>query len=325
MHLIPFARLQQIFQDIYTLPLSEGTLFNTINACYNKLDNFAGEVKKQIVSSALAHFDETGIRALKTLYWLHVAATNKLTRYDIDRKRGAEAMDEIGILPDFKGRAIHDHWKAYFSYNCAHGLCNAHHLRELTYQEEQYEQKWCTEMKVLLHLIRKEVETRKAEGHERLEGERITYFDKEYDLILRKGILEIPQLQKKAKQPPTISIGGNNFIPIVPKGRGRTKQHPAKNLWDRLSEYKKETLVFMHDFNVPFTNNQGERDIRMTKVKQKISGCFRSLQGAKIFCRIRGYLSTARKHDRNALDALAQVFVGAPFMPSIANDAGDTS
>jgi transposase len=294
--LLPYERLQEIFRDIYMLQLSEGTLFNANYKCYIKLENCEQGIKSKIIESKIVNFDESGMRVKKELHWLHVAATEKLTYYDICEKRGGDAMDEIGILPEFEGRAIHDHWYPYFNYDCEHGLCNAHHLRELTYHTEQYEQSWCEDFETLLLKIKKTVDDCKTNGKSKLSAGRIKSFEGEYKRILSEGLTEIPKLEE------------------MPKKRGRTKQHPTKNLWDRLYEYREETLAFMYDFNVPFTNNQGERDIRMAKLKQKISGCFRSQHGAKIFCRIRGYISTARKNGHNTLEALTKTFEGNPII-----------
>jgi transposase len=295
--LLPYERLQEIFRDIYMLKLSEGTLFNANCKCYSKLESYEQEIKDQITAGKIVNFDESGMRVKKELHWLHVAATEKLTYYDIYKKRGGDAMDEIGILPKFAGRAIHDHWHPYFNYDCAHGLCNAHHLRELTYHTEQYEQSWCKDFETFLLKIKKLVDDCKMKGQSKLTAGRIKSFEDEYQRILSEGLTEIPKLQE------------------MPKKRGRTKQHPTKNLWDRLSDHRKETLAFMYDFNVPFTNNQGERDIRMAKLKQKISGCFRSQYGAKIFCRIRGYISTTRKNGYNILEALTRAFENNPIIP----------
>lgn len=307
--LLPYERTQEIFRDLYALPLSEGTLVNINRTCYAELRNFDAQIKQYLESSDLVHFDESGMRVKKELQWLHVSATDSLTHYEIHEKRGTEAMEAIGILPKFKGRAIHDHWKPYFHYQCGHALCNAHHLRELTYHHEQYEQKWCGEMEECLLAIKDEVDKHKVSNKAKLPPKKLHCFRRKYDKILRDGLKEIPMLQ---------------HCELPPK-RGRKKQHSSKNLWDRLFEYREPTLAFMYDFNVPFTNNQGERDIRMVKLKQKISGCFRSQQGASIFCRIRGYLSTVRKQRINLLDALALVFEGTPFIPIIANKQSDTS
>ncbi len=308
--LMPYQRLQDIFRDVHSLPLSEGTLFNTYAACDKKLEGFSKAVKQQLIDSKRVNFDESGMRVNKKLHWLHVASTEKLTHYEIHEKRGVEAMDEIGILPNFKGRAIHDHWKPYFNYtDCTHGLCNAHHFRELVYHEEQYEQAWCKKMRDCLLEIKAEVELLKEAGNDKMDPQRIKHYEQAYDRILSDGLNEIPILP----------------APATPKKRGKPKQHPTKNLWDRLNNFKKEVLAFMYDFTIPFTNNLGEQDIRMCKVKQKISGCFRSLNGAEMFCRTRGYISTARKNGLNVLDALVNVFKGSPFIPSSEISGNDSS
>jgi transposase len=308
-HLIPYQRLQAIFRDVHFLPLSEGTLVNVNGDCHEKLEEFDTAVKQELIVSDQANFDESGMRVIKKLQWLHVASTDKLTHYEIHTKRGIEAMDAIGILPQFKGRAIHDHWYPYFQYECEHGLCNAHHLRELIYHEEQYEQSWCKKMRLCLLEIKSNVDELKAAGRNKMNPKLTRYYSQKYDRILRAGLSEIPELLVRAN---------------AKKKPGKRKQHPAKNLWDRLSNSKSEVLVFMNDFTAPFSNNLGEQDIRMIKVKQKISGCFRSLWGAKVFCRTRGYISTARKNGVNALDALVGVFKGAPFVPPLTSQSKKT-
>lgn len=296
--LLPYARLAECFRDVFNFSLSEGTLYNTYATCHKKLENHDIQVQALLIEAPIVHFDESGLRINKKLNWLHVASTENLTHYSVHEKRGQEAMDDIGILPKFNGRAIHDHWSSYFNYDCYHGLCNSHHLRELTYMEEQYKQEWAKKLKVCLLEIKEEVAKRKSAGRQKMQPSRLSYFEKRYSRILREGLKEIPAIK------------------VAPKKRGRVKQHPTKNLLDRLQAYKEETLVFMYDFRVPFTNNQGEQDIRMIKSKQKVSGCFRSNQGSKMFCRIRGYISTARKHSLNVLDALRDVFNEQPFIPS---------
>jgi transposase len=158
---LPYERVKQAFYDLFALSLSEGTLFNIIKGCHKKLFAYEEMVKELIIKSKVAHFDESGMRANKKLHWLHVASTKMLTYYELHEKRGSEAMDTIGILNVFQGRAIHDHWKPYFNYTCRHGLCNAHHLRELTYHEEQYQQAWCSKMKAHLLEIRETVEEKR--------------------------------------------------------------------------------------------------------------------------------------------------------------------
>jgi len=204
-------------------------------------------------------------------------------------KRGKEAMDAMGVLENFKGISVHDHWKPYFQFPCEHALCNAHHLRELERAWEQEGQKWAKKMQDLLLEIEKAVD----EAGGSLSKKAAKEFRRRYRQILSRGKLECPLPGKEAK----------------PK-RGRTKKSRSRNLLNRLVDYETEVLRFMVDKRVPFTNNQGENDIRMTKVQQKISGCFRSMEGARIFCRVRGYLSTCRKHGIAPTEALKLLFSG---------------
>ncbi len=280
------------------LPISQGSVKNILDQCYRQLDGFEAHIKAQLQDSAVIHFDETGMRLIKLRHWLHVACTEKLTVYTIHRRRGVEAMEAAGILTQFTGRAIHDYWTAYYHYGCDHGLCNAHHLRELTYVEEQYDQRWASRLQTCLLEAKREVDEAKRRGRRSLSRSRTEYYQRRYSRILREGKPELPVLDP---------------LPTPPK-RGRPKQHRAKNLHDRLREHKYEVLAFVYDFSVPFDNNQGERDIRMTKVKQKISGCFRSAQGAASFARIRSFISNARKQGQNVLSCLASAFQGQPFL-----------
>ena len=297
--LLPFKRLQELFDDIFEIHLSQGTLNNILSKGYTALDEFEAIVKDQIANESVAHFDETGIRVKSKLNWLHVASTENLTYYQHHPKRGQEAMDAIGILGQFQGRAIHDHWSSYLAYDCTHGLCNAHHLRELIHAEEQHGQHWALKLKTCLLEGYAEVQEAKQRCQSSLHANRLTYYERRYSRILREGCVELPILPLPAKTK-----------------RGRKKQHKVKNLHDRLVSHKYEALAFMYDFTVPFDNNLAERDVRMTKVKQKISGCFRSYHGAGIFCRIRSYISTARKQSQNTLSALKSAFLGQPFIPA---------
>ena len=215
-------------------------------------------------------------------------------------KRGQLAIDEMDILPKFGGIGVHDGFKSYARYGCNHSLCNAHHLRELTFIVERYQQDWAVQMRTLLGQMNRLVEEAKADGAEALESSQITQLEQQYIEILQLGFQANPPEILPADQP---------------KPRGRAKQSPAKNLLDRLASGQDAVLRFIHDFRVPFDNNQAERDVRMMKLKQKISGCFRSQEGASMFCRIRGYLSTLRKQGVNIWDALVQIFMGVPISP----------
>jgi transposase len=215
-------------------------------------------------------------------------------------KRGSAALNDINILPRFQGRAVHDDLASYFQYEVEHALCNAHHLRSLLFLLERYPQKWVPDLIELLSKIKEKVEALKHKAQTALSIRQANAFRKAYEELVQKGLRANPPSKKNSRK------SGQ---------RGRLKQSPARNLLLRLREHKEAVLAFMYDFNVPFDNNQAERDLRMMKVKQKVSGGFRSTQGAPNFCNIRSYLSTARKNGVKALAALRLAFVGTPFLP----------
>lgn len=230
--------------------------------------------------------------------WVHVAGTSLLTHYGAHAKRGGEATKEIGILPAFTGRALHEAWAPYFKYSYAHGLCHAHHLRELTFVHEPLGQGWAKEMKDLLLESKHAVAQASERGADTLPRAQQRRFARTSDHLLAAGL----------------QVADNHLAPPGGK-RGCPKQNKAKNLLDPLAQRKDETLAFMSDFAVSFDNNQAERDLRRLKVQQEISGCFRSNAGATAFCRIHGYLSTIKKQGRNVLAALSSVFAGDPPSP----------
>jgi len=232
-------------------------------------------------------------------HWLHVASTADLTHYAIHAKRGWEVVEAIGVLAAFQGRAIHDGWSTYWRYvQCLHGLCNIHHLRELVYVEEQLGQEWARNCRVILLDAKRAVEAALGRGLAALPDETRRELDRRYDACLAAGLAANP--------------------PPEPTGRrGRPKRGKAGSLVDRLIRHKDATLAFAADFKVPFGNNQAERDIRMIKLREKISGGFRTDDGADHFCRIRGYISTLRKQGRPVFAALRQAVLGNPPMPTI--------
>ena len=297
--LLPYERTSQFFEDVFGASLSEGSLHEVVKACYEGLEQTEEAIKEGIRQAEVGHFDETGMKVAGKLQWLHVACTERLTHYGRHEKRGKEATDKLDILPKFRGRAVHDNWSSYPQYGCEHGLCNAHHLRELTFIEEEYQQGWAGKMKGLLVEIKGQVEEQKAQGALRLEEGSLRELERQYQEIIEEGLLANP--------PPEVKPGQ----------RGRKKQSKAKNLLDRLSSKREQVLAFMYDFRVPFDNNQAERDLRMMKVHQKVSGCFRSPEGADYFCRIRGYISTLRKQGEQVLTRIERVFAGNPFVPSL--------
>jgi transposase len=304
-HFVPVERTAQIFEDLLNHRIAEGTLIKAGQELAAGIEPATAAVKEHLRQAAVVHTDESGLRVTGKLHWLHVVSTDGLTDYTVHAQRGQTAMDDAGVLPNFKGRAVHDHWKPYFGYqDCTHALCNAHHLRELQWIEKQYGQRWAARMADLLLEIKKTVATTQENGTEVLPAESVTVFEQRYDEILNAGYLVNPR-----PPPPTEK---------KPKKRGRPAQTPPLNLLDRLRDFKPQTLAFMSDFRVPFDNNQAERDVRMVKVKQKVSGGFRTLEGAKDFARIRGYLSTARKNAVNVFGAIRDAFFGNPFIPSCA-------
>jgi len=299
--LIPYGRLEEMFSDQTSIPISSGTIFNFNEDAYNRLETFETLVKSKLARSPVIHADETGINIDGKGLWLHCASNELWTFYYPHEKRGKIAMDEMGVLPKFGGILCHDHWKPYFNYDCQHALCNAHHLRELERAWEQDDQKWAKKMKALLIEMNQAVN----DAGSQLDTEASSKYRKKYCSILAKAQKECPPPDESQRR----------------GSRGRIKRSKARNLLERLMNFEKETLRFMDEANVPFTNNQGENDIRMTKVHQKISGCFRSDKGAAIFCRIRSYLSTCRKHDVRASEALRLLFSGK--LPDFINSSND--
>ena len=295
--LLPVARIIELFRDFYGHSPSEAFVFSANASMVEAIKPSLEAIKAALIKEHLVQFDESGLRVEEKLNWLHSAGTNHLTYYGVQPKRGKEGMHEIGILPEFKGIAVHDHWKSYFTFNnCQHALCNAHHLRELRFIHEQYEQEWAQDMAKLLVNIKKRTENT-ALG--RLSEKELNQFEEEYDRLIEQGV--------EANPPPSIPL---------PKRRGRKKQSPPKNLLDRLKEFKSQTLAFMVDFRVPFDNNLAERDVRMIKVKQKISGSFRTQHGADTFSALRSYISTVRKNNLNVIASLHNALLGKPFLPS---------
>lgn len=306
-HLLPYDRTADILRDLTGHRPSPGTLANFQRHCAQQLSGVEQAIIDQLLDAPLLHVDETGVHCAKVLHWLHSLSTAAVTFYGVDAKRGSVAMDRIGILPRFTGRAVHDHWQSYFEYACEHVLCNAHHLRELLHIAEEYRERWAARMRRLLLLMKRAVDRAAARGANALSLRQRRRYHLLYDRIITAGRLYHTRLG-----PPGIKAVGT---------RGRKKQWPGKNLLDRLRQRKAETLAFLQDFAVPFTNNLAERDLRMAKVKEKISGCFRSVDAARDFFRIRGYISTARKQGWDILSAVVAAVRGDPFLPKVLKPA----
>lgn len=299
--LVPYGRVRELLGDVFGARLSEGTLVAWVRQGAATLAPVEEQIKAALGRVAVLHNDETGVRRSGRLAWAHVASTARLTHYAIHTKRGSDATDEIGILPHFTGVSVHDGWAAYRAHTgCRHALCNIHHLRELTFLEEQYHQAWAKELKTVLLEMKAAVEQARQTGLQQLPVADRDRFVARYRTLLAAGHAANPPPERRPRQ------------------RGRVKQTPAQNLLERLWLGQEAVLAFLDDLTIPFDNNQAERDLRMIKVQQKVSGCFRSDDGAAAFVRLRGYLSSLRKQGVALLAALETVIAGQPLYPAFA-------
>ncbi len=288
--LLPYDRIKEYFADQLNLPISAGSIFN-FNTHATKALNDLGAldfIKSQLIKSPVLNVDETGMNVNGSRHWLHTASTKEWTYFYGHQKRGKVATDTAGVLPDYKGILVHDHWKPYFKYDCHHVLCNAHHIRELEFAYDKEKQQWAEKVQDFLYDTNEEVNSNGGS----LGYQRVKYRLNEYRSLLKEAEKECPD------------------PPKVEGKRGRTKKSKSRNLLERLQHYEKSVLRFMVNPEVPFTNNLAENDIRMTKVHQKISGCFRSEEGAEIFCAVRSYISSCRKQNISASIALQLLFTG---------------
>lgn len=286
--MVPLQRTAALMDDFFGLHVSQAMVLKACADAKERLTPTVRTIAQALQSAPVAHADETGLRVAGALHWMHVLATQALTWVGCHAKRGTLAFEALGILPQFRGTLIHDGWVPYRTLECAHGLCNAHHLRELTYVHEELKQPWALDMiELLTHA------NGLAQPVQRHRQEHLRYV---YEEILTQAELVNP------RAPPTGK-------------RGRTKQSKASNLIARLREHADDVWRFMTDPGVPFTNNLAEQAVRMPKVKQKISGCFRTVQGVNTFCVIRSYLATMHKQGANLFDSLVQTFYGSPPQP----------
>jgi len=298
-HHLPIERTGEILADLYGQGVSAATIVAASERVAPSVEPVVEAIRAALVSTAApVHVDETGARVAEKLHWIHVACTTSLTYLCLSTRRGGQAHGEINILPRRTATVVHDDYQAYFVYgSLRHATCNAHHLRELLFIHERYQQPWADELATLLVQIKHAVERTQQTGLARLTPEQLVDFEQSYLALLDRGDADNPPATERAH------------------ARGKLKQSPARNLLNRLRKHRFALLAFMFDFNVPFDNNQAERDLRMVKLKQKVAGCFRTSAGATLFCTIRSYIATARKHGISILQALVDAFLGSPFRP----------
>jgi transposase len=296
--LLPRGRTAEVLKDVVGVQMSEGTLANMIKRTAHVLKPVEQQIKTALSQAKVIHQDETGLYVMGQRLWMHVTCTPTLTHYQVHASRGHDALDEIGILAHFVGTSVHDAWKAYFLYGCHHSLCGVHILRELTFLSQEMGLWWAHQMILLLTTMKKATDQARCLGQSSLSAEDVLALHTQFLSLLDEG----DQVHPRA--------------PTTPGKRGKARQHPARNLLDRLRKHQDAVLAFLHNLDVPFDNNLAERDVRMVKVQQKVSGTFRSDEGAVSFCRIRGYLSSLRKQSLHVFSALEATLLDQPLLPS---------
>ena len=299
--LLPFERTAAVLDELAGIAISPGSIYNAVQTAAARVQAPVTAIREALVAAPLAHADETGMRVGRALQWLHVLCTATLTAYFPHPKRGGEAIEAFALLPRFAGVLVHDHWKPYAALTCQHAYCNAHHLRELIAIAETIpsQRPWVEDMIALLCEANILTTEARANGLNALPQPTVLDIQTRYATII-----DVAKARNPARQPP-------------PGSRRRVRQSPAHNLVNRLSDKREAVLRFVTDLRVPFDNNQAERDIRMPKLKQKVSGCFRSDQGIANFATIRSYLSTLRKQSADIFKSLVLTFQGSPPMPRL--------
>lgn len=295
---LPLARTAEMVAGLYGQPVSEATVVNAVKEAAQRVAPVNMAVKTYLITTETpVHCDETGARVAGKLHWIHSASTPQATLYGLHPKRGGQGIDALGVLPQRQGWCVHDGWAPYFDYPGHHALCNAHHLRELTFIHEQYHHAWAADLRHQLVQMKQAADAARAANRPCLWLDQLAYFKDRYTVLLA-------QAAQSLGPPPKTT------------GKRRPKRSPAQNLLRRLQLRRDQVLAFITDLTVPFDNNLAERDIRLVKIQQKVSSGFRTLIGGDSFCAIRSYLSTARKNGQAALTALNSLFLGSPFFPS---------
>lgn len=293
--LLPYGRTAEIFRDLFGHSVSSSFLVNNNSRCASGLQPFINELKKTLQRQPVLHVDETGFYFEGRRNWLHTVSTDKHSLYVPHHKRGIEAMNEIAILPQYEGILVHDCWKPYYGFDCIHALCNVHHLRDLTFCHEIEKSNWAGQVKEMLVDLHAKVTQARQAGQTDLSKGQFYYWSSKYDNLMDKG---------KPMHP----------VPKKQKGkRGAVRKSKTGKMLERFIDCKEQILAFAKNFQIPFGNNIAEQAIRMMKVKQKISGCFRSEQGAKDFAVIRSYIATMKKQGHSIIQALAAAIQGNPI------------
>jgi len=289
--MVALKRAQNMLKTLLGKIISETTMLSYVIRLYQALEQWELSAKETLLKQPSLHTDETSLRVDKKNHWIHVYASGDITLKCLHKKRGAEAIEDIGIIPKYGGAIVHDCWASYLSYeHCLHGLCGSHILRELTFVIDSNGYRWAGNIKQLLQEACKQVTKSKRK---RLTGRQYARLQRRYRNILTRGESEMPPIAKK-------STGC----------RGRIAKSDAQNLLGRLIKHEEAVLLFARDSHVAFTNNRAERDLRMAKVKQKVSGCFRNKQYAQAYCRISSYLQTMANKGVNSLVAIQMALSG---------------
>jgi transposase len=292
---LPYDRMAQLFHDVLGIDVSVGALTSMVAEAGGALGLFTEVIRDLLIDAPAVHFDETGARVEGSLHWVHVACSTLYTLIDCHKKRGTIAMDAMGVIAKMQGTAVHDGWKPYRSYDVLHQLCNAHHARELEAVAVGWDQGWADEMIGLLAEAKEAVESARATGVDHLDATTLHSIRVRYGMLIQKGWAANPD-------------------PEVGKRAGYERK--AFNLLTRLDTQRADVLRFSTDFTVSWDNNQAERDVRMVKLQQKISGTWRTLDGARSYCAIRSYISTMKKHGQPVLAGLRLLFEGGVWLPA---------
>lgn len=296
--LLPYHRTAGIFSDLFGHALSPSFLVANNRRCAAQVQPFVEDLKGKLHQQAVLNGDETGFYFEGSRQWLHTLCTERHSYYAVHAKRGTEAMKDMNILPQYKGVLVHDGWKPYHDFGCEHALCNVHHLRDLTFCEQVEKSEWAAGAKAFLLALHTKVQRAKEAGAEALSQGQWQYWRKKYDDLVGEGERLHPVAEKQKGK------------------RGVVKKTKTQNMIERFRKYKEQILAFAKDFVIPFGNNLAEQAIRMMKVKQKVSGCFRSRQGAEDFADIRSYIATMKKQGISIIEALRAAVNGTPFFSS---------